>query len=47
MKDLLEEMEFLFCDEIRMATMPERLKLLDAKYDRTCDPAKHLKTYKS
>ena len=30
-----------------MAVMPNRLKLPDAKYDGTGDPADHLKNYRS
>ena len=46
-RDLLEETESPFCKEIRMATMPERLKLPNAKYNGTGDPVEHLETYKS
>ena len=44
---LLEETESPFNDEIEMATMPKRFKLLDTKYDGICDPKKHLETYNS
>ncbi|KAL5541827.1 hypothetical protein UlMin_009537 [Ulmus minor] len=45
--DLLEEIESPFTEEIRMAIMPDRLKLPDAKYDGTGDPADHLENYRS
>ena len=45
MKDLLEEMESPFYKELKMAIMPERLKLLDPKYDGTSDPSANLETY--
>ena len=47
MKELLEETESPFCEEIKMVIMPNRLKLLDAKSDGTSDQAEHLETYKS
>ena len=46
-KNLLEEIESPFSEDIRAARMPPRLKLPDLKYDGTVDPAKHLETYKS
>ncbi|KAL5560031.1 hypothetical protein UlMin_036242 [Ulmus minor] len=46
-KNLLEETESPFSEDIRAAPMPPRLKLPDLKYDRTGDPAEHLETYKS
>ncbi|KAL5540592.1 hypothetical protein UlMin_043541 [Ulmus minor] len=45
--DLLEETESPFTEEIRMAIMPDRLKLPDSKYDGTGDPADHLENYRS
>ncbi|KAL5555515.1 hypothetical protein UlMin_037751 [Ulmus minor] len=46
-KNLLEETESPFSEDIRAAPMPPRLKLPDLKYDGTGDPAEHLETYKS
>ena len=46
-RDLLEETESPFCEEIGMAIMPENLKLPDAKYDGKGDLAEHLEIYKS
>ncbi|KAL5557551.1 hypothetical protein UlMin_039787 [Ulmus minor] len=46
-KNLLEETESPFSEDIRAAPMPPRLKLHDLKYDGTGDPAEHLETYKS
>ncbi|KAL5569919.1 hypothetical protein UlMin_026494 [Ulmus minor] len=43
----LEESESPFTEEIRMAIMPDRLKLPDTKYDGTGDPTDHLETYRS
>ena len=43
--DLLEETESPFIEEIRMAIMPDRLKLPDSKYDGTGNPTDHLKNY--
>ena len=43
--DLLEETESPFMEEIRMAVMPDRLKLPDAKCDGISDLADHLETY--
>ncbi|KAL5570453.1 hypothetical protein UlMin_027028 [Ulmus minor] len=43
----LEESESPFTEEIRMAVMPDRLKLPDTKYDGTGDPTDHLETYQS
>ena len=40
-------MESPFYKEIMMAIMPKRLKLPNAKYDGTCDPARYLETYKT
>ena len=45
--NLLEESESPLKEEIRMAVMLDRLKLLDAEYDGTDDPADHLETYRS
>lgn len=45
--NLLEETESPFTDEIRIAMMPERLKLPNSKYDGTGDPVDHLETYRS
>ncbi|KAL5576345.1 hypothetical protein UlMin_018044 [Ulmus minor] len=41
------ETESPFTEEIRMAIMPDRLKLPDSKYDGTGDPADHLENYRS
>ncbi|KAL5538915.1 hypothetical protein UlMin_042374 [Ulmus minor] len=46
-KNLLEETESPFSEDIRAAPMPPRLKLPNLKYDGTRDPAEHLETYKS
>ena len=46
-KNLLEETESPFSEDIRAAPMPPCLKLPDLKYDGTGDPAEHLETYKS
>ena len=45
--DLLEETESPFTEKIRMAMMPDRLKLPDVKYNETGDPADHLQNYRS
>ena len=42
-KDLLEETESPFCEDIRMAIMLDRLKLLDVKYNGIGDPTEHSK----
>ncbi|KAL5564759.1 hypothetical protein UlMin_027923 [Ulmus minor] len=46
-RNLLEEAESPFSEDIRAAPMPPRLKLPDLKYDGTGDPSEHLETYKS
>ncbi|KAL5544991.1 hypothetical protein UlMin_008775 [Ulmus minor] len=46
-RNLLEETESPFSEDIRAAPMPLHLKLPDLKYDGTEDPAEHLETYKS
>ncbi|KAL5551378.1 hypothetical protein UlMin_001554 [Ulmus minor] len=46
-RNLLEETESPFSEDIRAAPMPPCLKLPDLKYDGTGDPSKHLETYKS
>ena len=46
-RNLLEETESLFSEDIRAATMPPRLKLPKLKYYGTRDQTEHLETYKS
>ena len=43
--DLLKEIESPFTKDIRMGVIPDRLKLLDMKYDGIGDPANHLEIY--
>ena len=46
-RNLLEETESLFSEDIRMAPMSPCLKLPYLKYDGIRDPVEHLETYKS
>lgn len=46
-RNLLEETESPFSEDIRAAPMSPSLKLPDLKYDGTREPTEHLETYKS